>query len=161
MTLISIQSCEFIQFLSCSAFSTSTVRTMRFVQFERSGDSVSVGVLSEDGAIVHDLSSLTGGSNMVQFIAKGVSLETVKGALNGCPKLKASEVKLVSPITNPEKIVCVGLNYRGHCEEQNKAPPKEPMFFSKYASAITGPTGDVVAHSISDVSIEKRVSRFF
>jgi 2-keto-4-pentenoate hydratase/2-oxohepta-3-ene-1,7-dioic acid hydratase in catechol pathway len=129
---------------------------MRFVQYQRTGSDtkVSVGVISEDGSKIQDISKVAGTDNMVELISKNVSLDTIKSALSGCPTLSVGDVKLLSPITNPEKIVCVGLNYRGHCEEQHKEPPKEPMFFSKYASAITGPTGDVIAHSISDVSLE-------
>jgi 2-keto-4-pentenoate hydratase/2-oxohepta-3-ene-1,7-dioic acid hydratase in catechol pathway len=54
-----------------------------------------------------------------------------------------SEVKLLSPITKPDKVVCVGLNYRDHCEEQNKPIPTEPVIFSKFSSVIVGPHDDV------------------
>lgn len=64
----------------------------------------------------------------------------------------AANVELLAPVTNPEKILCIGLNYAGHCEEQNKPPPTEPMFFSKFASTLTGPKGDVILHKITTVS---------
>src|SRR5512132_3654577 len=35
------------------------------------------------------------------------------------------------PIERPGKIVCVGLNYRDHAEEQGVALPEEPHFFAK------------------------------
>lgn len=52
---------------------------------------------------------------------------------------KLSEVKLLSPITKPDKVICVGLNYKGHCDEQNKPYPEEPFFFPKFPSTIIGP----------------------
>ncbi len=39
----------------------------------------------------------------------------------------------------PDKIVCVGLNYRDHAEETNSALPAAPTYFAKYRRALTGP----------------------
>lgn len=64
-----------------------------------------------------------------------------------------SEVKLLPPITKPDKVACVGLNYKGHCDEQNIPHPKEPMFFSKFSSCIIGPHDNVQLPTISNVSI--------
>ncbi|MEQ2203363.1 Fumarylacetoacetate hydrolase domain-containing protein 2 [Xenoophorus captivus] len=58
---------------------------------------------------------------------------------------------LLSPILAPEKVVCVGMNYRDHCLEQNAPIPKEPIIFSKFPSAITGPYDDIVLPPESQV----------
>src|SRR5207302_8364949 len=47
-------------------------------------------------------------------------------------------VKLRAPIPDPRKIVCVGLNYRDHAAESGAQIPKEPVLFSKYATALLG-----------------------
>lgn len=44
------------------------------------------------------------------------------------------------------QVICVGLNYKGHCDEQNRPYPVEPFFFSKFPSTIIGPN-DAVKHS--------------
>ena len=49
-----------------------------------------------------------------------------------------SHVKILPPITQPEKIICVGLNYLDHCAETGMEPPASPVIFSKYANAIIG-----------------------
>lgn len=49
-----------------------------------------------------------------------------------------SEVKILPPISQPEKIICVGLNYIDHCKETGMEPPASPVIFSKYANAIIG-----------------------
>jgi 2-keto-4-pentenoate hydratase/2-oxohepta-3-ene-1,7-dioic acid hydratase in catechol pathway len=41
------------------------------------------------------------------------------------------------------KIICVGLNYRDHAEEQGAALPKEPLLFAKFPSAVIG-DGDTI-----------------
>src|SRR5438477_5884397 len=38
----------------------------------------------------------------------------------------------------PEKVVCVGLNYRDHASESQQALPEEPLLFAKFASTIIG-----------------------
>jgi 2-keto-4-pentenoate hydratase/2-oxohepta-3-ene-1,7-dioic acid hydratase in catechol pathway len=39
-------------------------------------------------------------------------------------------------VTDPEKIVCIGLNYRKHAAETGNPPPKQPILFNKYNSAL-------------------------
>ena len=47
------------------------------------------------------------------------------------------------PIPRPGKIVCVGLNYRDHAEEQGAALPEAPLLFAKFPTALIGP-GDAI-----------------
>jgi 2-keto-4-pentenoate hydratase/2-oxohepta-3-ene-1,7-dioic acid hydratase in catechol pathway len=51
----------------------------------------------------------------------------------------AVSVRLLAPIPDPPKIVCIGLNYRDHAAESGAPIPKEPVLFSKFATAIIGP----------------------
>jgi 2-keto-4-pentenoate hydratase/2-oxohepta-3-ene-1,7-dioic acid hydratase in catechol pathway len=53
-------------------------------------------------------------------------------------------VDLLPPIARPSKIVCIGLNYRSHAQEQGIEPPDTPTFFAKFANALT-PPGTAVA----------------
>ena len=48
------------------------------------------------------------------------------------------------PIERPGKIVCVGLNYRDHAEEQGAELPKEPLLFAKWTTALVGPGEPIV-----------------
>ena len=48
------------------------------------------------------------------------------------------------PIDRPGKIICVGLNYRDHAEEQGVELPKAPLFFAKYTTALIGPGDPIV-----------------
>ena len=49
------------------------------------------------------------------------------------------EVKLRAPVRRPPKIVCVGLNYRAHAQEQKLEPPPAPMLFAKAPNIVIGP----------------------
>ena len=43
------------------------------------------------------------------------------------------------PIERPQKIVCVGLNYRDHAEEQGVELPSRPLLFAKWPNTLIGP----------------------
>lgn len=47
-------------------------------------------------------------------------------------------LELGPSVPNPQKIVCVGLNYRKHAEETNLAIPEYPVLFSKFNNTLTG-----------------------
>jgi 2-keto-4-pentenoate hydratase/2-oxohepta-3-ene-1,7-dioic acid hydratase in catechol pathway len=47
------------------------------------------------------------------------------------------------PIPRPGKIVCVGLNYRDHAEEQGAELPEAPLLFAKFTTSLIGP-GDAI-----------------
>jgi 2-keto-4-pentenoate hydratase/2-oxohepta-3-ene-1,7-dioic acid hydratase in catechol pathway len=53
------------------------------------------------------------------------------------------EVSLLPPIDRPGKLICIGLNYREHAEEQGKEPPETPTFFAKFATSLAAPGATV------------------
>lgn len=48
-------------------------------------------------------------------------------------------LEILAPLTNPSKIVAVGLNYPLHVDESNEQVPSAPVLFAKFPSAIIGP----------------------
>jgi 2-keto-4-pentenoate hydratase/2-oxohepta-3-ene-1,7-dioic acid hydratase in catechol pathway len=54
-----------------------------------------------------------------------------------------AEVKLLPPVI-PTKIVCIGMNYRGHIEEIGATTPEVPMFFLKPPSSLIGHEQDII-----------------
>ena len=57
--------------------------------------------------------------------------------------------RLLPPVPDPGKIVCLGLNYRDHAREIGAEPPDLPILFSKYPSSLIGPGSAIVLPSIS------------
>ena len=53
------------------------------------------------------------------------------------------------PIDRPGKIICVGLNYRRHAEEQGAQVPDRPILFAKWPTALIGPAEPIVLPLIS------------
>ncbi len=65
------------------------------------------------------------------------------------PVYDLKNVKLHAPVSNPRKIVCLGLNYSDHAKEADKPQPKQPILFSKPVTAITDPEQPIVYPKIT------------
>ena len=57
--------------------------------------------------------------------------------------------KLLAPVPDPRKIVCIGLNYRDHAAESGVPVPTEPILFSKYPTTLIGHGGQIILPSAS------------
>ncbi|KAJ3603679.1 hypothetical protein NHX12_028423 [Muraenolepis orangiensis] len=124
---------------------------MRLVQFHhRHGGEggIRVGVEQGEGPGVVDLAAF---DPSMPSTVKGLlelgdrGLECAQRALlSGRCVLNRSDIQLLSPILAPEKVVCVGMNYRDHCLEQNAPIPSEPIIFNKFPNVITGPYDDII-----------------
>ena len=60
-----------------------------------------------------------------------------------------AEVKLLAPIPRPNKLICVGLNYRDHAAETGAVIPEVPTIFNKFPTAIIGPGAPIVLPKVS------------
>ena len=60
-------------------------------------------------------------------------------------------VRLGPPVPNPEKVICVGLNYRDHAEEAGLPVPSAPILFAKFSNSLIGPRDEImVPHAVGD-----------
>lgn len=57
--------------------------------------------------------------------------------------------RLGPPIPDPDKVICLGLNYKSHAEEAGFTLPEVPILFSKYRNALTGPTSPIILPGLS------------
>lgn len=64
-------------------------------------------------------------------------------------------VRQLAPVPSPGKIVCVGMNYHDHAEEQDEEVPEKPLLFGKAPTAVTNPDAPIVVpDAIEDVDYE-------
>jgi 2-keto-4-pentenoate hydratase/2-oxohepta-3-ene-1,7-dioic acid hydratase in catechol pathway len=61
----------------------------------------------------------------------------------------AEDVRLGPPIPDPDKIICLGLNYRSHAEEAGLKLPEVPLLFAKYRNALNGPSAPILLPKLS------------
>ena len=115
---------------------------MRLVSFQRGGES-RIGV-QQPGGIV-DLNEFDAKlpKNMRQFLGLDGWQARAEKALASGSSSAIPDAKLLAPVTDPQKVLCVGLNYADHARESGAAIPGEPVLFSKFPSALIGP-GDAI-----------------
>jgi len=117
---------------------------MRLVQFthKNSPHNLCVGIITEQNTVV-DVSHIAGSG--IDLISGGSSmLEKVSNYLQSTDTgFKLEEVDLQAPLTKMDKVLCIGMNYRDHCEEQGVPIPKEPLVFNKFPSCVVGPFDDL------------------
>ena len=56
----------------------------------------------------------------------------------GDERIAVADVRMLAPVPDPEKIICLGLNYRGHAQEANLPIPENPLWFAKFANSLVG-----------------------
>ncbi|XP_038070646.1 fumarylacetoacetate hydrolase domain-containing protein 2-like [Patiria miniata] len=134
-------------------FSASKQHNMRLVQFQ-CGGRMSVGAELGKGGDVVDFCAGDASipSNMKTFVEGGQQmLDAAKQVISsGKHVLKRETVTLRAPINNCDKVLCVGMNYREHCIEQNVPIPTEPIFFSKFASTIVASGDDIIYPDVTE-----------
>jgi len=93
--------------------------------------------------------------NLEGLISLGVEDATAaEGLMRTSPEearkatLKVDDVTLLAPVSSPPKIICLGLNYRDHAEEQGAKIPVDLVIFMKPRTAIIGPNESIVYPSL-------------
>lgn len=74
----------------------------------------------------------------------------VNAGPNPVDVFRSEELLLGPPIPDPDKIVCLGLNYRSHAEEAGFSIPTIPVLFAKFRNTLTGPTSPIVLTDLSE-----------
>jgi 2-keto-4-pentenoate hydratase/2-oxohepta-3-ene-1,7-dioic acid hydratase in catechol pathway len=112
----------------------------------------SIGVVDGDRIINLAVAAPKAPSEMSQFLDLGdEALETAEMAKRGEKgSLALKDVRLLSPVERPGKILGIGLNYADHIAETGREPPEHQTWFNKQTTAINGPYGDVYLPSVSD-----------
>jgi 2-keto-4-pentenoate hydratase/2-oxohepta-3-ene-1,7-dioic acid hydratase in catechol pathway len=107
------------------------------------------GVL--EGDVVACLTE-SGLANSVLEIVQGgpEALGLIRDGLAKAPRYALADVKLEAPI-RPGKVLCSGINYKGHAEENpNAKMPTEPFFFAKLPSSVVGPDDPVAKPVVTE-----------
>jgi len=72
-------------------------------------------------------------------------LEEIKNKLNELEyKEKLDDFTILSPIPNPNKIICLAFNYVDHAKEQNLGPPEDPAIVIKPRTTLTGTNSHII-----------------
>jgi 2-keto-4-pentenoate hydratase/2-oxohepta-3-ene-1,7-dioic acid hydratase in catechol pathway len=89
-------------------------------------------------------------SSMKALLAGGEPLlRQAQAALAGGKTIPRQSVRLLAPSPQPEKVICIGLNYADHAAESGAEIPKQPVVFSKFAPSVCGCDDAIVLPKVS------------
>jgi 2-keto-4-pentenoate hydratase/2-oxohepta-3-ene-1,7-dioic acid hydratase in catechol pathway len=106
---------------------------MRLLSFERDDGSPACGVVVPGG--VCDLTARLGVPSLRALLASG-RLEAARGL--DTPDLPLEGLRFAPVIPDPDKIICVGLNYRDHVAETGRTVTEKPALFARFAGSQVG-----------------------
>jgi 2-keto-4-pentenoate hydratase/2-oxohepta-3-ene-1,7-dioic acid hydratase in catechol pathway len=119
---------------------------MRLISFRRADGSEGYG--TTDGTRVHDAAAELGGRYAdLRAVLEAGAVAELEGR---GPVVALSEVTLLPPVTTPEKILCIGLNYLPHILETGRDRPEKPTIFTRYPDSVVGHGADIVRPAASE-----------
>lgn len=110
---------------------------MRFVSFEAEGKA-SYGIVTGKG--IHDLGARIGSvvPDLKSYL-KAAELGLVPAATAGlAADYAVGDIAYLPPVTEPGKVICVGLNYEGHRLETGRPKQTYPTLFARFADTLIG-----------------------
>jgi 2-keto-4-pentenoate hydratase/2-oxohepta-3-ene-1,7-dioic acid hydratase in catechol pathway len=107
------------------------------------------GVLTDEG-VVDAAAILRLDRISVRELIEGELLADLAARFRGSDVDPIQDAELLPPVPDPEKIICIGLNYRSHAAEAGIDPPEQPTFFAKFRNALAAPSATVPLPAASE-----------
>jgi acylpyruvate hydrolase len=121
-------------------------KDVRFVRFQQHGQAA-LGVL-KDGNLMTARDEQ--GQDLTSLLMAGTdALRKVHDQLAGGELVDPSSIEYLPTFSTPEKIICVGLNYRDHAAESGFQAPSYPALFSRFASSLIGHRAPILRPAVS------------
>ena len=106
------------------------------------------GVLTEAG-VVDAWAALDEDGSSLRALLTDERIGDLNEASAGAAATPLDAVTLMVPIPDPQKIICIGLNYRAHAEETKQEIPATPTVFAKFSNALAPPGSTVTLPAAS------------
>jgi 2-keto-4-pentenoate hydratase/2-oxohepta-3-ene-1,7-dioic acid hydratase in catechol pathway len=119
---------------------------MKLVNFYGS-EGVQAGLVRDGG--IEDLAASNLWQGPAPVALSDISALATKLLAPASPLVPVKSLRLAPVVVTPEKIICVGLNYRRHAIEANMPIPTTPVIFGKFANSLSA-SGDRIALSSVD-----------
>lgn len=84
--------------------------------------------------------------------------DTVLSSVRDAANPRVSSPTMRTPLPNPSKILCCGLNYRDHIAETGRETPSYPTLFAKFADTLTDPTAEIAIEGSQKVDWEAELA---
>ncbi len=119
------------------------------------GETLKLGVLTDEGVV--DVAAAAAGLSVDVPTTPGAFYKIGSDALEGFEALLAgntspythpeSQYPLGPAVPNPQKVLCVGLNYMSHANESKMDAPQNPILFGKFNNALAASGDDIPMHT--------------
>ena len=121
---------------------------MRFASYQQNGQP---GLAILVGTEWHGLTAVDAGfPGTLQALIETGALAGGAAVLTTAPVVDLSSVSLLPPVSNPGKIVCVGLNYTDHSAESGFKQPDYPTLFGRFNSSLIAHGAPILRPAFSD-----------
>ncbi|TYC69146.1 fumarylacetoacetate hydrolase family protein [Stappia sp. BW2] len=120
---------------------------MKFCSFTKDGTS-SYGLVTDKGLV--DLGRRFAEKSLRAFLATG-DMAQVAELASANPDFDLQDVSLDPVIPNPDKIICVGLNYHAHITETGRDETPNPVLFARYSGSQIGHGAPLIKPLESDM----------
>lgn len=89
-------------------------------------------------------------TSMKALLSQGpAALQRAAAALAAGKPLAVKNITYLAPVPDPQKVICVGLNYADHAKEGGQAIPTEPVIFNKFPTAVAAHQQPIALPSVS------------
>ena len=120
---------------------------MKLASFSHDG-SRTFGIVSDAGVI--DTGRMSNAKSLKHALAS-LSSDQWKQLSEADPHYGLDDIDWLPVIPNPEKILCVGINYVPHIKETGREPPKHPWLFVRFPNSLVGHQEPLVRPTASDL----------
>ena len=123
---------------------------MKFIRY-RKESRIGLAALREGSLFATDNAHDMASGDLMALVSAGPSAlcDAYEQLLSG-KKLDPSEMEYLPPFPMPEKIICVGLNYKDHATESGFQAPTYPALFGRYTSSLIGHLAPIIRPNVSD-----------
>ncbi|MDB5055339.1 MAG: 5-carboxymethyl-2-hydroxymuconate isomerase [Bacilli bacterium] len=111
-----------------------------------------ISVVTNNGDIVRTMhEAIEGGREALYTLQSFIdqALAETESSIQAKYLLNEEEISFGACVPYPNKIICVGLNYRKHAEETNSLIPEYPILFSKFNNTLNGHGSAVLLPKVS------------
>ncbi len=109
---------------------------MRIASYVDPSGRVSYGLVIGDGVV--DLAGRLATAPSLKALLKSGKLEEARKYAHERPDCSISTVSFAPVVPDPDKIICVGLNYRDHVAETGRTVTEKPALFCRFPSSQVG-----------------------
>jgi acylpyruvate hydrolase len=116
---------------------------------EHNGLLVDAGTLLNDAVAVSTTRHLLAAGSATVHRAFELASKVFDAGLDAPGVFQAASLELGPPVPDPDKIICIGVNYADHASETGLTRTEIPLFFAKFRNSLTGPTSPILLPRVS------------